>query len=100
MQQQRGDHAAQSEAADQRMVRAALKRNMADYSLSTRGTPEGARESQVKAGFISKDELAAINARHLLAEGESFCFIPFVGGERLFFRGSPKRCRARQTVEG
>src|SRR2546423_236833 len=98
--QQRGDHAAQPEAADQRMVRPSLKRDTPDDACPTRGTPEGARKSQVKARFVSEDEPAAVNTRHLLPEGETFLLIPFVGGERLFFRGSPKRCRARQMVEG
>src|SRR5947209_2123935 len=99
LEQQGGDHAAQSEAADQGVMRTAPDWHMADHALPTRGAPEGTRQRQMKACFICKDEFAAINCRHPLPKGLALLFISFGSGQRLFFRGSPKRCKARQTVE-
>lgn len=98
-QQQRGEDAAQPKAADQRMICSSVERHMTDDTLSAWGTAKGARQCQMKACLIGKDEFTAINSCHLLAECLSLLFISFRSRERLFFRGSPNFCRARQTVE-
>ena len=83
--QQRGDPAAQSEAADQRMMRPAVKRHMANHALATRGASAGTRQSQVKARFVSKDQFAAINARHSLPQCWTLLFVSLRRRQRLFF---------------
>lgn len=97
--QQRSDYAAQSKAPNQGMIRPTIEWHMTDYALPARGATEGARESQMKARFIGKDEFAAINSRHLSPKGKALLLISFSGGQRLFFRGNPNFCKARQTVE-
>ena len=93
-------HALHRQGRKPRHVCSVITGNLAHGPLSSGGVGVQGSHSNMRTGFIHKDQILTGEVARLLTPGGPCCFILFPGYERLFFRVQPRAALARLMLAG